>query len=492
MVNARDETPKPRPIEGVDVRRLPIGPEEAYVHSRVDGLSSTDEIALASGLDLDRVKRCLRRLSELGAIVIEDGGQPSPMNEVSGEHTVKLTVDGEGRAEPMATGTEPFGPTELEAAADVAPERQQQILLLHSQLDVLNYYQLLGVDPTADRRRIKTAYYERAAIFHPDRYFGKNLGSLRAKLEKCFACLTTAQDVLSSAQARAEYDAYLATQRRAHDIERTLTQAVTLQDIEQLERELMRQAEAAEDRPSELPSQTSSAPPRLSLSPGDRRRALARKLGHGLPGASVPPSPSVPPRNPVPREHAAENLRRHYEQHLIRLRAERRDAQLAAADQALLRSDPVTAANSLKIAQSLAPQDPEVAARLRAATDLATAALSDTYLKQGEYEEKNGRFQEAARSFERAASGQSSPKLWERAARCLLLSNGDLRIASDLAKRALALEPDRAEGHFLLGQIYLAAKMPKSAITELERARQLAPADDNIRVLLQRLQRGAE
>jgi len=129
MVNARDETPKPRPIEGVDVRRLPIGPEEAYVHSRVDGLSSTDEIALASGLDLDRVKRCLRRLSELGAIVIEDGGQPSPINEVSGEHSVQLTVDGEGRAEPMATGTAPLGPTELEVAADLAPERQQQILL---------------------------------------------------------------------------------------------------------------------------------------------------------------------------------------------------------------------------------------------------------------------------------------------------------------------------------------------------------------------------
>ena len=48
----------PRPVEGVDLRTLPIGPEEAFVLSRVDGRSSVasnglihDELLAALGTD---------------------------------------------------------------------------------------------------------------------------------------------------------------------------------------------------------------------------------------------------------------------------------------------------------------------------------------------------------------------------------------------------------------------------------------------------------
>jgi hypothetical protein len=40
----------PRPVEGLDMRRLPLGPEEAFVLSRVDGMSSEAEISAATGL----------------------------------------------------------------------------------------------------------------------------------------------------------------------------------------------------------------------------------------------------------------------------------------------------------------------------------------------------------------------------------------------------------------------------------------------------------
>mgnify|MGYP003338887439 CR=1 FL=1 len=54
---------------------------------------------------------------------------------------------------------------------------------------------------------MKKAYYVAAPEFHPDRYFGKNLGSFKAKMEAVFARITLAHDVLTARERRVEYDA---------------------------------------------------------------------------------------------------------------------------------------------------------------------------------------------------------------------------------------------------------------------------------------------
>ncbi len=61
----------PRLVRGVDIRSLPIGPEEAFVLSRVDGMTSQEDIASATGFDSDAIARIMRRLIELGAIEFE-------------------------------------------------------------------------------------------------------------------------------------------------------------------------------------------------------------------------------------------------------------------------------------------------------------------------------------------------------------------------------------------------------------------------------------
>ena len=61
----------PRLVRGVDIRSLPIGPEEAFVLSCVDGMTSQEDIASATGFDSDAVARVIRRLTVLGAIEFE-------------------------------------------------------------------------------------------------------------------------------------------------------------------------------------------------------------------------------------------------------------------------------------------------------------------------------------------------------------------------------------------------------------------------------------
>jgi curved DNA-binding protein CbpA len=107
-------------------------------------------------------------------------------------------------------------PPELSEDIDVDVETRRYILDVHAQLDRINHYAILGVNRAADRKAIKDAYFRLAGVVHPDRYFGKRLGTLKPKMELVFARVTQAYDTLSKSKARAEYDARLG-QMEAHD-----------------------------------------------------------------------------------------------------------------------------------------------------------------------------------------------------------------------------------------------------------------------------------
>lgn len=516
-MNKSTESQRPQPIAGIDIRKLPIGPGEAFVFSRVDGATTVREIGYATSLPEGQVLEHLRRLRSLGAIAFDE---PSP---TSGQVARQPQPAEQAQTNPnspiptakLADATELDNPapndSESNPATDLDVRSKREILDLYSRLDTLDHFQILGIAEDTDRRAVKAAYYERVKTFHPDRYFGKNLGPFRAKLEHCFARLTEAHDTLTTASRRSEYQTYLSEQRQALELERAMSQVVTASDLDMLEQRigsaLSSQAKAnilvesgaavgsstavGQSATSTViefsEAQPSVPPPRMS--DDERRRFLARKLRVSSASLQAPPRTSSPAPTPPPasREQIASQLRQ-------QLGATRRDeahrqleTHLAAADAAIAAKDPVGAANALRLAQSLAPKDPNIAERLSEAQALAATALSDTYLRQAEYEEKSGRYDTAARSYERAARGKPAASTWEAAARCVLEASGDLRVASEFARMAIGLEPERAASHLLLGRVFLAARMKSSAIAELERARRLDPNNDTVLNLLKRI-----
>jgi curved DNA-binding protein CbpA len=507
----------PKLVAGIDIRGLPIGPSEAFVLSRIDGVTSESDIALATGIQLEAVSRTISRLLELGAVEVDGSGsalqRPArPAVSASGQFSV-----GAARVEEQVVRVEHpaaalFDPKELEEPADLDAQRKRQILELFYRMDRVSHYELLAIPAAADKRAIKARYHELINLFHPDRYFGKNLGSFKTKLERVFQGITEAHDVLVRAEARAEYDVYLATYSNARALEQVLN------DDESLERELTAVQARIEEEAVSSPEQRSApfaaaptasvAPPAqiTSIPPSDpaqslarpdaeaRRRALARKLGLSSPPPAphVVPSPSPPPPSggPAAHERAAQDLKRRYEKRMMDARQRQVVDYITRSEEALQNKKLVEAVNALRIAASLAPDDRELRQRLEDLQMEASRELADRYLEQAAYEEREHHWPEAARSYARALAGKPTARLHERLAFCLLAANGDLKQAVEHARKAVMGAPNDAKFRVTLARTYLAANMRESAIGELERASVLSPSDDTIKEMLRRTRRG--
>jgi len=202
-VNTAADATKPRLVEGVNILKLAIGPEEAFVLSRVDGQSSVQDIINATGLGPDKVQQALARLFELGAVNF--GGSVVPVSaQVTSTTTPSQqppisSVDIAQESSGVRSSTEeaaalPYDPAELEGDYELDMSRRQLVLDRYYRIDASNHYEVLGISSDADRRAIKSAYYELVAAIHPDKYFGKNIGPFRQKMERCFARLTEAYE----------------------------------------------------------------------------------------------------------------------------------------------------------------------------------------------------------------------------------------------------------------------------------------------------------
>ena len=548
-------------MRGVNLQTLPIGPVEAFVFSRVDERSNVKEISHATGLHPTEVEAALHKLASLGAIAPKNAPYTNGENRRAltpqSPHPQRASLQPNGfrngkndtkNEEPTSTiDTDTRQATrqgqQNKSTASVLDEstRQQVDNLLHLSKQG-DYYQLLDLPRSAEKKAIKQSYYAAIARLHPDRFFGSDLGTYKAKVEHVVSLLTRAHDTLTRKKLRASYDAGLgpvsppvdgkASDSTALDATKTQTEAeLDASGPAKLAKEErpMRQggAPSADDRsgasPAPLVDRLSHRQPamqgnkdqRLSSVPaanrsgeGARRKALARKLrasrrpvtrssaaGDVSPGRSsshssdsrpqqlvTPDNAHAAPTKPVAQQEPGAQAR-HY--------ADRAQASLDEGN-------PTAAANSLRLALTLSPHDPDLKKRLDAAELLVDKLNVSKHLAQAREARSQGDFRHAARYFSRAASGKSlhpdaqveSAELYLEAAECVRASGQPLKLAREYAKRAVSLNPQGAREHLALGQIYAEAGMQSSALGQLEQAHQLHPNDANIAAWLKRVRQG--
>jgi curved DNA-binding protein CbpA len=493
-VTSKQSVKPPIVVQGVDIRALPIGPEEAFVLSRVDGTSSWTDIAIATGLAEEQVEAALQRLSEIGAILYEGASAGA------GQHA-QTVVEMEAV---QPSKPPPYDVRELDEEADLSLEKKKKILETFYLLEDLSHYELLGVPHDADKKSIKASYYQVVNMFHPDRYFGKKLGTFKAKMEAVFARITVAHDTLTRINPRREYDEYLQSQLKTRQFDDLMATEATVAAVMEAKPPVgavrveqtaqARVAMASSTDPRTAPPVSPSQPRmRTASDPEVRRRALARKLRTTSPRPSVSgtiPAVQASVDKETLKQQVVADLKSRYGSQLAQGTAQQVEHYVKAAEQAAKASDPVSAANSLRIASQLAPENQEIAKQLADAQAKAAAGLADHYLEQAQYEQREGRHLRAAQSYERAALGKNSASLYDRAAKCLVDGNGELKHAADLAKKAAQLAPDQADYHVTLSRVYAAAKMVTSAAAEAEKAVKLAPENQSAKEWLKRMKRG--
>jgi tetratricopeptide (TPR) repeat protein len=197
----------------------------------------------------------------------------------------------------------------------------------------------------------------------------------------------------------------------------------------------------------------------------------------------------MPPGSPKPSPtDAVDALKRRYEERLAQVKRAQARKYAETGAQALAAGDVLAALNGFRVASGLAPDDAALKKALAEVEQSADTLFGETYQKQAEYEERSGRWTDAARSWARVAKARpQDPHANERAAHATLKGGGDLREAVRLGRIAVDLRPNEPSYRVTLAEAYRAAGMQLNAKRELETGLRLAPGDAAIAELLTKL-----
>src|SRR5262249_20176547 len=150
----------------------------------------------------------------------------------------------------------------------------------------------------SDKREVKRAYFKLSKEFHPDRYFGKELGPFRDRVGDVFKALSQAADFLSDDGRRTEYEDMIRTQHEMRELERSLAKATEaaleedrhlvaadgpaetpVEGVPEIDRAARLAPGAAKPRPTPVPTAGDRPGPQRPLAPaGVRERRLVRQV----------------------------------------------------------------------------------------------------------------------------------------------------------------------------------------------------------------------
>jgi curved DNA-binding protein CbpA len=387
----------------------------------------------------ERARNRLREALEAQLRVAQET-KLSPSHVPSNDETA-LTPREDQRAEPGAfvlgsilDDVEPVAETDprLEPGATVDLDRQRRLLALRDRLRHVGHFELFGLEPTDDLKLIRRAYHVIGREFHPDSFYGKNLGGFGEVLDALFRRVRTSYEFLLDPERRRPLV-------EAHQIELRAEQ-------ERRERELAAQAESrqkAERAQEEREAQQARAV-------RDRERKLRI------------------------RDRAIDKRREQASQHAEQAQREQESGRFG------------TAATLFRLAYEQDPDNAAYEQQWREALSIARRQRAEVSFAQAKDFRKAGRPQDAARLFADAA--EADPTLRNLTEATSAMAEVDPARARELAMSALeTLQQAQARGvileeravvgvHQACAKAFLVAGQLASAREQAERAHAIAPS----------------
>ncbi|HEY7368735.1 MAG TPA: DUF4388 domain-containing protein [Thermoanaerobaculia bacterium] len=168
---------------------LPLTPQEAYLLSRIDGVTDLDSLLKIGGASRGATAKTLYALLSCGIVEWRAQGQTVRLSRPEGYASLNIEVGTEDGAR--------------------SPGHLELVRNTYRRIDWLSHYELLGVAPNAIPEQVEAAYHERSRLFHPDLRHREDLKGLEKELTAVFDRLKKAYEELSNPERRAKYDAAL-------------------------------------------------------------------------------------------------------------------------------------------------------------------------------------------------------------------------------------------------------------------------------------------
>lgn len=188
-------TTPPRIVGGFNLQKLSLTAKEGFLLSRIDGITSAEDLCHLVSLPQEQLTDKLYHLERLG-IVHWSGNPPEAAPQI---------------VEPAPTVAPADSDVEKELAAadyssiDLDREALRAILTMEQRIKA-NYWQTLGLEGNPTRGQVKKAFFALSKKFHPDRFFGKELGPYKQRLDRVFTGIKKAYDTLSHKKKREAYE----------------------------------------------------------------------------------------------------------------------------------------------------------------------------------------------------------------------------------------------------------------------------------------------
>ena len=190
-----------------DFGKMEVGVREGFVLSRIDGHCTVRTICLVSGIGESDTLDILRRLRKK-ALILVGSDRPRP---IVSDDELAAAAEGDEKKPPkgLVTG-DPFlaqVDVVLPDGEDVSlkDEERLNIRRFHHVAGDLDYFALLGIRPVDDVKEVRRAFFRRSKQFHPDRFFGAQLGPYQEMLQDLFKKVRAAYKHLENDAQRKRY-----------------------------------------------------------------------------------------------------------------------------------------------------------------------------------------------------------------------------------------------------------------------------------------------
>ncbi len=164
-----------------------FGPDHHALWSRVLRQTSVLDLLTASALPADRAIAALRDLDRWNAVILVEPAEPEE-EAVPTPVPDSLTEPNDDEARLLAE------PIELD------DQHKRRVLALARMLREGRHHEMLGVAPGATVRELKRAYFALSKEVHPDRFYGRKLGSFAPLLSMIFEAACQAVKTLSDSR----------------------------------------------------------------------------------------------------------------------------------------------------------------------------------------------------------------------------------------------------------------------------------------------------